>query len=307
MEIREFKEIIERHDSIVIYRHINPDFDAFGSQFALKYLINENYPAKKVYTAGFGTFDNPFVEKMDNPGRDICSKSLTISLDTASRDRIDGDYFFDGVETLKIDHHFGSEEFAQHMYVDYNACSAALLVARIARGCGLRFNEKAASYIFAGILTDTCRLAINTVNSETFETLAFLTDCGVDVVKINSYCFDKKIDEYKAYHYLSNKVVFEKNTAYVIITQDEIKQLGIPATKFNDMVDVMDNIVGVDRYSLYTEMSDDCYRCSLRSHKQSIRDIAVKFGGGGHKLASGASNVTLNQVKEMIQLIRDLD
>ncbi|MBQ4254105.1 MAG: bifunctional oligoribonuclease/PAP phosphatase NrnA [Erysipelotrichaceae bacterium] len=307
MEVKEFKQIIERHDSIVIYRHVNPDFDAYGSQLGLKYLIKENYPEKKVYTAGFDALDNPVIDAMDNPSRDICSKSLTISFDTASKDRIDGDFYFDGAETMKIDHHFNSEVFSPNTYADHTACSASLILSRLARANGFRFNKIAASFIFAGILTDTCRLAINTVNSETFETLAFLTECGVDVVKVNSVCFDKSIDEYKAYHYLSNRVVFEKNTAYVIVHKEDIDALNIPANRFNDMVDVMDNINGVDRYSLYTEISDDCYRCSLRSHKQSIREIAVEYGGGGHKLASGASNVTLKQVMEMIQKIRDLD
>ena len=32
MEFKEIEKIIARNDSIVIYRHINPDYDAFGGQ-----------------------------------------------------------------------------------------------------------------------------------------------------------------------------------------------------------------------------------------------------------------------------------
>ena len=46
------KEKIEEFDTIVIFRHQSPDFDAFGSQLGLKTWINDNYPAKKVYAVG---------------------------------------------------------------------------------------------------------------------------------------------------------------------------------------------------------------------------------------------------------------
>ena len=43
MSYQKIKEIIERNDSIVIYRHIHPDYDAIGSQLGLYFLIKENY------------------------------------------------------------------------------------------------------------------------------------------------------------------------------------------------------------------------------------------------------------------------
>ena len=39
-------ETIEQYDSIVLYGHVNPDGDSFGSQIAMKAMLNENYPNK---------------------------------------------------------------------------------------------------------------------------------------------------------------------------------------------------------------------------------------------------------------------
>ena len=62
MSYQKIREIIERNDSIVIYRHIHPDYDAIGSQLGLYFLIKDNYPEKKVYSYGLQTIDNePFV------------------------------------------------------------------------------------------------------------------------------------------------------------------------------------------------------------------------------------------------------
>ena len=46
------RNIIEKHDSIVIHRHTRPDMDAIGSQMGLYHLIKENYPEKKIYVVG---------------------------------------------------------------------------------------------------------------------------------------------------------------------------------------------------------------------------------------------------------------
>ena len=39
-------KLINENDTIVIFRHTRPDFDALGSQIGLKKLIQLNYPSK---------------------------------------------------------------------------------------------------------------------------------------------------------------------------------------------------------------------------------------------------------------------
>ena len=45
-------EKIKEYDNVVIARHIGADPDALGSQFALKNIILELFPDKKVYAVG---------------------------------------------------------------------------------------------------------------------------------------------------------------------------------------------------------------------------------------------------------------
>ena len=49
---RQIIDKIEQYDTIIIHRHVRPDPDAYGSQFGLKALIQDNYPDKKVYAVG---------------------------------------------------------------------------------------------------------------------------------------------------------------------------------------------------------------------------------------------------------------
>ena len=69
------------------------------------------------------------------------------------------------------------------------------------------------------------------------------------------------------------------------------------------MVGVMAEIRGVDIWANFTE-TEEGVLCELRSSLCSINPIAVKYGGGGHAKASGA---TLKSYAEAMQLLDDLD
>ena len=75
-----FKEILEKikeFDTIIIHRHLRPDGDCIGSQFGLKYLIEDNFPEKKVYAVGDQIPDYlSFIGKNDEINADIYSESL---------------------------------------------------------------------------------------------------------------------------------------------------------------------------------------------------------------------------------------
>ena len=49
---KSLKKAIEKFDTIAVFRHQMPDFDALGTQWGLVTFIKENYPNKKVYSLG---------------------------------------------------------------------------------------------------------------------------------------------------------------------------------------------------------------------------------------------------------------
>ena len=69
------------------------------------------------------------------------------------------------------------------------------------------------------------------------------------------------------------------------------------------MVNVMGEIRGVDIWVNFTECEDGVLS-ELRSSKYNINQIAVKYGGGGHLKASGA---TLKDRDEAMRLLADLN
>ena len=45
---------IKAYDSIVIFGHVNPDGDCYGSQIGLRQAIKDNFKGKNVYAVGSG-------------------------------------------------------------------------------------------------------------------------------------------------------------------------------------------------------------------------------------------------------------
>ena len=65
----------------------------------------------------------------------------------------------------------------------------------------------------------------------------------------------------------------------------------------------MADIKGVDIWVNFTE-TDKGVLCELRSSRYNINPIAVKYGGGGHMKASGA---TVADRSVAMQMLADLD
>jgi len=91
---------IKQFSTIVLYRHTNPDFDAYGSQFGLKNWILENFPEKKVYCMGIVESNLYLQETVED-----ISDFLAIVLDVSDKNRVDGDFLDKAKYIVKIDHH----------------------------------------------------------------------------------------------------------------------------------------------------------------------------------------------------------
>ena len=96
----------------------------------------------------------------------------------------------------------------------------------------------------------------------------------------------------------------EKNVAYIYTTREEFDALGLDVfTVSRGMVNTMADIKGVNIWVNFTE-TEKGVLCELRSADKNINPIAVKYGGGGHAKASGA---TLPDRATAMAMLEDLN
>ena len=298
---------IETHDTIIIHRHNRPDGDAMGSQIGLKHTILETYPNKTVYMVG----DDPgffgFIEgaQVDNISDELYRDALAIILDSGSRHMISDDRYQLAKTTARIDHHIFCEKIADFEVIDTSFESCCGMIAEMIHECGWKFNPVCANALYTGMVTDSGRFRYDGTTSRTFRLASMLMEQPIDTNELfrNLYADNFESKKLKASFIL--KIQFTpNNVAFIYTTQEEFHALGMDTfTISRGMVNIMADIKGVDIWVNFTE-TEKGVLCELRSSKYNINPIAVKYGGGGHAKASGA---TVADKETAMAMLNDLD
>ena len=300
-------EIIKAHDTIIIYRHSNPDGDALGSQVGLCEIIKDNYPEKRVFIVGDESDRYGFIvnRAMDNLEDALISSSLSIILDTSSPHLISGERWKESEETLRFDHHLFVEKIADYEVVDSSYESCCGLITDFAMSLSLFVSDKAARALYTGLITDSGRFLYDSVSSRTHILAAFLLERSFDRNEIYRNLYVEDLESVKRRLSFMERIKFTyNNVAYVYSTNDDVEKMGVsPFSVSRGMVNTMANLKGVHIWVNFTEDGDKVL-CELRSDSYDINKIAVKYGGGGHLKASGA---TLKSKEEAMKMLHDLD
>ena len=299
--------MIREHDTIVIHRHSNPDGDALGSQIGLKHVIEENFPGKRVYVTGDAAGRYAFMEGsvMDEVPEDVFADALCIILDTSAEHMISDNRYLQAKALCRIDHHLFCGQIAPVETVDSTFESCCGLITQICMEEGLRVNRAAATALYTGMVTDSGRFRYDSTNARTMRCAAFLLDQDVDTNEMyrNLYASDYEQLRLRAAYTL--KIQFTANrVAWIYTTKEELEASGADEFSISrGMVGVMADIRGVDIWVNFTE-TERGVLCELRSGKYNINPVAVKYGGGGHQKASGA---TVPDRETAMAMLRDLD
>ncbi len=300
-------DAIKQFDTIVIHRHSNPDGDALGSQIGLREIIKENFPNKTVYTVGDGSSRYGFMEgsKMDEIADSVYENALAIVLDTSASSLISDDRYKMAQKTVRLDHHIFCEEICDIEVTDTSYESCCGLITEFAIEGGLKLSPLAAKSLYTGMVTDSGRFRYDSTNANTFRLASHLMKAGFDTNEIYAqlYADDFAFIRLRAQFVL--KIQFtDKNVAYIYTTKEEVATYNADTfTISRAMVGTMGDIKGVNVWVNFTE-TDDGVLAELRSNKYNINPIAVKYGGGGHAKASGA---TLKNRDEAMQMLNDLN
>ena len=298
---------ITDHEVIIIHRHTNPDGDALGSQIGLKHIILANFPGKTVYTVGDEAGRYAFMADsvMDEITDEVYEDALAIILDTSARKLISDDRYDKAAMTVRMDHHLFCEKIADIEVVDSACESCCGLITDFCMTCGLTLPAEAAEALYTGMVTDSGRFRYDSVSARTFRAAAFLMQHPIDTNELYRNLYANDYEQMKLRAQFVLKIQFTlKNVAYIYTTLEEVNSY--PADLFGisrGMVSTMADIKGVDIWVNFTE-TDRGVLCELRSSRFNINPIAVKYGGGGHAKASGA---TLKDRAEAMAMLADLD
>jgi len=303
----QFLKEIQAFDRIIIHRHTNPDGDALGSQIGLKHILQHNFPDKEVYAVGDDAGRYSFMDDavMDTVPDSLYEGALAIVLDTSAKKLISDNRYTTAARTARVDHHLFVETICDTEVIGTGFESCCGLIAQFAMECGLALTPIAAKSLYTGMVTDSGRFRYDSTSSHTFRLASFLLEQEFDIGEIyhNLYADDLSKMQLKA-HFIMKIQQSQHGVGYIYTTLDEMRQLNTDTFSISrGMVGTMSDIKGMDIWVNFTE-TEQGVACELRSSRYNINPIAVKYGGGGHAKASGA---TVANRETAMAMLADLD
>lgn len=315
--------LIQSSNKILITSHVSPDGDSIGSSLALWNFLKEQGKKPKVVMNDSIPSNLRFLKGADkiakyDPNENYKGFDLVVILDLNQHNRI-GNLWYDleNIDCTKIviDHHQEPKEFANFYYIDTQSSSTSEILYEMMNEWNNKYiNQATAEALYVGIMTDTGSFHFDRTDARLFEIASDLVNKGANptnlyesVLSVNSFnslqLMGKALTNMELY--------FDGKFCLMPITQSDFEKSNTHPGDTEGFVSFTLSIQGTKIGALLTQVPEEkIVKLSLRSKKGiSIREIAVKFGGGGHNQASGANikDTTLEIVKEqLIEYIGEL-
>lgn len=294
------------HDNVMIITHRSPDGDTVGTAYALKRVFeNRGKRATVVCSDEIGKrlrFISDGAYKLDEPTNIEC----VISVDTATVDLMGEKLkkYADRVDYC-IDHHITNTNYAKCTLLNSSASSTGEYLYDLLKESNVEIDGYIAEKLYAAIAFDTGCFKYSNVTPHTHMVAAELLEYGMNFEDINRRLFDiASFEQLKIEQEVLMAVErYRDNTVTILVlTQDMLKKVGTDIdidglTAITRRIE--DTLIGIS----IREMADGIVKVSFRSmdDRVDVSKIAAKFGGGGHKRASGCSfDAPVDEVKKLI-------
>jgi phosphoesterase RecJ-like protein len=295
---------IQNAKSIVLVTHVNPDGDTISSALAMYavlkrmgkkvYLYNQSkdLPIRYDFLPNFKRFKSDLPLKFD----------LLIALDSADFKRL-------GIEKVEcdiinIDHHKSNTNFGKYNIVNHNRPSASLVVYDFLVANGELISRDVATCIYTGLVSDTEFFIYRGVNHEVFEIASKLVEKGADPVRVGENLKERdSLAKLRLTELFLKSLELKKNATVGvgIVTQSDFLKSGATKSDSDHLVNIIISLATVKLALFLRELENGEYKFSLRSKGDfDVSKIAIKYGGGGHKNASGFTG-SLNLIDKIVE------
>ncbi|MDM5339378.1 bifunctional oligoribonuclease/PAP phosphatase NrnA [Fictibacillus enclensis] len=302
-------ETIKSYNKIVIHRHIRPDPDALGSQGGLGAILKASFPEKEIYLVGEEDPALTFLVQMDQITDDTYNGALVIVCDTANSPRISDQRYSLGDKLIKIDHHPNEEPYGDLVWVDTSASSVSQMIFEWfehEKENGLILNKEAARLLFAGIVSDTGRFLYRNTTDRTYYAAGELVRKGISTGEIFENLYKVKESTARLNGYvLQNFTVIDGIAGYIHLPKETLEEYGVSVSEASQLVNAFANVEGIVAWVFFVDEPNQI-RVRLRSKGPVINQLAMKYNGGGHPMASGATVYSEEETKQVVSDLVEL-
>jgi phosphoesterase RecJ-like protein len=297
-EIDDLLAVFRAHPRFLLASHARPDGDAKGSVLGLAEILDQlGCQADIVFAdpipSSYNTLPNiarihhtPSANDVDPTGS---TPAILLECDGTVRTGLLG---LEARTLINIDHHASGRPFASVNWIDEHACAVAAMVYQIAVAANVEITPSMATSLYAGILSDTGTFTYSSTTADTFAMVHHLAACGANPSRIaRDIYLSNPASKIRLLGIALSNLQCEDDLAWTWVTSEDMDRIGAIAEDCEGVVNYLISIAGVESAVFLREVANtDQFRLSIRSKGETdVARIAERFGGGGHRNASGCT------------------
>jgi bifunctional oligoribonuclease and PAP phosphatase NrnA len=275
--------------------HVRPDGDSIGSQLALAFALRQlgkqvrivNHDPAAPGLAAFPGVDS--IEIADRVEGDV-DAVVVLECGDLTRTGVAGlDRFF----IINIDHHPGNAMFGAINWFDGAAAACGEMVFDVIKALGTGLSREMAIHIYVAILTDTGSFHHSSISPRTFDICRQTLEAGIDPVSIARTVFDSNsVGRLRLFGAVLSSIVLDPTgrLALIYLDHEMARKAGGTYDDTEGLINEPLTVKEIQAVAFFKEWENGDYRVSLRSKGDiDVCSVAKRFGGGGHKNASGCT------------------
>lgn len=285
---------------VLVVSHTAPDGDALGSALGAAEIIralgssavvlsHDPYPSSLAFLPGI---DRVLVQaSMPKDWPD--AYDLVLVLECPDLDRTGFEAELRRLPILSIDHHVANGAYGQVDFLDPQAPAVGEMLLQVAEAAGVIVTPAMATCLYTALVTDTGDFRYSNATPRAFEAAARLVAAGArphDIAEGLWGHTPARVVRLTAAILSTLELAAGGRLATVWCDGAMLQRTGAMAADTENIINVPRGIDGVEVAVLLKDFTPGAVRVSMRSRDRvDVQAVALRFGGGGHRAASGCT------------------
>ena len=299
-EFRTLSFLLSESPSFLLVAHTRPDADTIGAVLSLAEFLQQK--KKKVSITCFDPFPPHLLKLFPEASKNFLHpEQLPLSQfkTVIACDSVDRGFhqILPKLEpaqvTVLIDHHPDISLAGDLRIIDASASSTCEILFTFFEKTKKEISQSMATALLMGIIFDTGNFQHPCTTPNIMNIASTLMKKGAPLEKIVDVIFtNKSISALRLWGKAFAKSVFNKknNMLVTAITKEDIRECHATPEDIYNVTSILSTVPEAKFALVLSEREPELIRASLRSmeqHNTDVSAIAHRFGGGGHRLASG--------------------
>ena len=287
-------QVIENAPVVTAVTHKDADGDTLGSALGLALSlepIGKSVPVLSSPPVPGAWWFLPGIERVNRQAAPRNTPVFIFDASDASRAGTYEPVVQQATMVVNIDHHVTNAQFGTINVVLTDAASTGELVYDLLKAWKLQIPPRAASCLYATILSDTGGFRHDNTSAHALRAAAELVQLGADPVAIARGLFKSRPASslrmqariLQGLHY-----EFGDRLIWGSISQAALRESGATTDQADSAIDQLNTVRDQELAILFKEAGPRLTKVSIRSRDRvDAAELAAKFGGGGHRRAAG--------------------